>query len=336
MIGDDPVRGALRPVRIDAGQVGAGADERAEKVDVVIVMHALQHGGDALEPHAGVDRRARQVDPFAVAQGLELHEDEIPDLDEAVAVCVRRAGRTARNVVPVIVENLRARPAGAGVAHRPEIVAGRDADDPRLRQAGDLAPQVERLVIVVIDGDGELLRRQAEIARQQVPGEFDRVVLEIVAEREIAEHLEERVVAGGVADIVEVVVLAACAHAFLRRRRPDVRTLLDAGEHVLELNHAGVGEHERRIVARHERARRHDRMFVPAEELEETRSNIVDAAHGPRSPEMGAARRVLKTRLSKAPMRRPGQFQYRGEAQYGDWPRRRRGAPRPERQRAAL
>jgi hypothetical protein len=41
--------------------------------------------------------------------------------------------------------------------------------------------------------------------------------LEIVAEGEVAEHLEEGVVAGGVADIVEVVVLAAGAHAFLRR-----------------------------------------------------------------------------------------------------------------------
>jgi hypothetical protein len=36
----------------------------------------------------------------------------------------------------------------------------------------------------------------------------DRLVLEIVAEREIAEHLEEGVVPGGVADIVEIVMLA--------------------------------------------------------------------------------------------------------------------------------
>ena len=198
------------------------------------------------------------------------------------------------NVVPVIVENLRARAAGAGVAHRPEIVACRDADDPLLGQAGDLPPQIERLVVVVIDGDGELFRRQPEVARQQVPGEFDRVVLEIIAEREVAEHLEERVVARGIADIVEVVVLAAGAHAFLRRRRPDVGALLDAGEDVLELHHPGVGEHERRVVARHERARRHDVMPVLAEELEEVRSNVVDAAHGPKSLEMGAARRVLK------------------------------------------
>ena len=52
-----------------------------------------------------------------------------------------------------------------------------------------------------------------------VPGELDGALLEIVAEGEIAEHLEEGVVARGVADIVEVVVLAAGAHAFLRRGR---------------------------------------------------------------------------------------------------------------------
>ena len=37
-------------------------DQRAEQVDVVIVVRALQHRGDALEPHAGVDRGPRQVD----------------------------------------------------------------------------------------------------------------------------------------------------------------------------------------------------------------------------------------------------------------------------------
>ena len=43
----------------------------------------------------------------------------------------------------------------------------------------------------------------------------DRLLLEIIAEREIAEHFEEGVVARGVADIVEVVVLAAGADALL-------------------------------------------------------------------------------------------------------------------------
>ena len=85
--------------------------------------------------------------------------------------------------------------------------------------------------------------------------------------------------ARGVADIVEVVVLAARAHAFLRGDRARIGTLLKAGEDVLELHHAGIGEHQRRIVARHERRRRHDRVAVAGEIVEEARSDLVDAAH---------------------------------------------------------
>ena len=207
--GSTPVRSAL--ARISA----------PKQVDVVIVVHALQHGGDALEAHAGVDRGARQVDALAARQRLVLHEDEVPDLDEPVAIGVGRAGRAAGNVVAVVVEDLRARTAGAGVAHRPEIVAGGDADDALVGQAGNPLPQIEGFVVVVIDRDGQPLLVQAEIAGQQVPGAFDGVLLEIVAEGEVAEHLEEGVVAGGVADVVEVVVLAAGAHAFLRGRGAD-------------------------------------------------------------------------------------------------------------------
>jgi len=43
----------------------------------------------------------------------------------------------------------------------------------------------------------------------------DRVALEIIAEREVPQHLEERVVPGGVADVFEVIVLAAGAQAAL-------------------------------------------------------------------------------------------------------------------------
>jgi hypothetical protein len=50
---------------------------------------------------------------------------------------------------------------------------------------------------------------------QELPGEADRLALEVVAEAEVAEHLEEGVMPGGVADVLQVVVLAAGAHAAL-------------------------------------------------------------------------------------------------------------------------
>ena len=98
MVGDHLVRRAAVAHGMGAGQRHRGADQRLEHVDVVIVGLALQHGGDALEAHAGVDRGPRQVQPGGLVDLLVLHEDEVPDLDPAVAVLVRAAGRAARDV----------------------------------------------------------------------------------------------------------------------------------------------------------------------------------------------------------------------------------------------
>ena len=144
---------------------------------------------------------------------------------------------------------------------------------------GDLLPQAERLVVVDIDGHHQPLRRQAEFLGDQVPGQLDRALLEVVAEGEIAEHLEEGVVARRVADVVEVVVLAAGAHAFLRGDGARKRRLRLAGEIVLELHHAGIGEHQGRVVARHERARRDALVAVLGEIVQERCADVVDACH---------------------------------------------------------
>src|SRR5581483_1849559 len=122
----------------------------------------------------------------------------------------------AKNLVAVIIEDLRTGPTWSRVAHSPEIVGAGDANDAGFRQAGNLPPQSERLVVVDVNRRGQFVFRQPELFGHQVPGELDRAILEIVAEREVAEHLKEGVMTGGVADIIEVVVLAAGAHAFLR------------------------------------------------------------------------------------------------------------------------
>jgi hypothetical protein len=103
-------------------------------------LHALHHGGDALQPHAGIDAGFGQGDVRAVWLAIELHEDEVPDFDEAVAVFVRAAGRAAGDVVAVVVENLGTRAAGAGITHLPEIVLGGDADDFMIGESGDFFP----------------------------------------------------------------------------------------------------------------------------------------------------------------------------------------------------
>ncbi len=180
----------------------------------------------------------------------------------------------------MIVEDLRAGAAGAAVAHCPEIVLGRDADDPLFGQAGDLAPQIERLVVRMVDGGGKAIGIDAEVAGQQGPGVDDRLFLEIVAEGKIPQHLEKGVVPRGVADIVEIVVLAAGADALLRGGRRRIGPGFESGEDVLERHHPGVDEHQGRIVMRHERRRGYDLVPIRPEIVEKRAADVVGGSHG--------------------------------------------------------
>ena len=112
-------------------------------------------------------------------------------------------------------------------------------------------------------------------AGDQFPGVGDGVALEVVAEAEVAEHLEEGVVAASEADVLEVVVLAAGANAFLRRGGARVVALLGPEENVLELVHARVGEEQRRIVGRHQRRRVHAAVALGLKEAQKQLANFV-------------------------------------------------------------
>ena len=106
------------------------------------------------------------------------------------------------------------------------------------------------LIITAENREPEARFLHLELVDHEIPGKLDSFFFEIIAEREIAEHLEKRVMAGGAADLVEIVVLAAGAKAFLRRNGAGIVAFVDAEEHVLELVHAGIDEEQRRVVGR--------------------------------------------------------------------------------------
>ena len=83
----------------------------------------------------------------------------------------------------------------------------------------------------------------------------------------------------GVADVVQVVMLATGTNTFLGGGGSLVRPLFQAGEDVLELHHARVGEHQGRVIARNQRGRRHDLVAVIGKEFEKSRPDFVNAAH---------------------------------------------------------
>ena len=59
----------------------------------------------------------------------------------------------------------------------------------------------------MIDGDEQAIPGQAEMLDDQLPGERDRLFLEIIAEGKIPQHFEERVMARGITDVVRSLCL---------------------------------------------------------------------------------------------------------------------------------
>nr|GEU28048.1 hypothetical protein [Tanacetum cinerariifolium] len=240
-----------------AGFARGSLDQVLEQVDFVVAVHVLQHGGQALHAHAGIHTWLGQLVHIARFVAVELHEYQVPDFNEAVAVFLGGTRRAAPDVGAVIVEDLGARAAWADVGHLPEVI-GRvaralvvaDADDALFGHADFVGPDVVRFVILDVDGDRQLFGRQAIDLGQQFPRVLDRIALEIIAKAEVAQHFEEGVVAGRVADVFQVVVLAAGAHAALHGGRARVRARVEAKENVLELHHAAVGQQHGWVIAR--------------------------------------------------------------------------------------
>src|SRR5437868_5983633 len=79
---------------------------------------------------------------------------------------------------------------------------------------------------------------------------------------------------GGVAYLLQVVVLAPRPYAFLRGHRAAVIAVLQSLECAFELNHTSIGEQQRGIVGGNQRGRRHMGMAVALEEIHERRANL--------------------------------------------------------------
>ncbi len=176
--------------------------------------------------------------------------------------------------------NLAAWSTWPSLAHLPEIVFAAEAQDPLARRAHLLPKPLgifvrRNFLVAFINREPQSRRIEFQLIDQQVPGKLDCVFLEIIAKGKIAEHLEERVMPGGFADFVEVVVLAAGAYALLRRSGAHVLALLRAQEDVLKLIHSRVREQQCRIVGRQERRRTHRRVPVLLKVPQKSFANFV-------------------------------------------------------------
>src|SRR5262249_40071388 len=114
---------------------GHGLDDGLEQVGVVVRELALHDHRDALQAHARVDAGRGQRGERARGVAVVLHEDEVPDLEPAVALALDAPAGTARvhllagQVVALEEMDLRAGAAGPRLAHGPEVLLGPQLDD---------------------------------------------------------------------------------------------------------------------------------------------------------------------------------------------------------------
>ena len=296
LIGDGNHRAVARGLRkcgavLASAESADGREDRAKEIGLVVGDHhvaellepirALHDRADALESHAGIDMAGGKGNKGAVGIRIELDEDEIPDLDALGASLVHKGtlGITVRGQVDV---ELRAGTAGAGLAHHPEIilpVAGDDMDRGiESLGAEQLRPKRVRLRVEggwiplcgAVDRGIESLGGEFPPLDKKFPSPVNRLLLEVVAEGPVPEHLEEGVVVGVQPHILEIVVLPTGPDALLRVG--DASRGVGAGrgaeEDRHELVHSRVGEEQVGGI-RQQAGGRDDGVFLASEQIEE-------------------------------------------------------------------
>ena len=233
VVGDDPHAhvvmvglaglGAGGAATVDlSGELLGGLDDGEDLVDLIHVGLVLHDEGQTLQTGAGIDGRLvelaqeLEVVPLALS-AQELIEDEVPDLQEAVALGVDGGAAVGPVVGATVVVDLAAGASRSGLPGRPGDVLEGEQLDP-LGGNPDLAgPVVEGDLVLLPDRHPQPVPVQTvaallPAARQQSPGVGDGPLLEVVTEGEVAVHLEEGAVARRDTDVVDVIGADALLH----------------------------------------------------------------------------------------------------------------------------
>ena len=156
-------------------------------------------------------------------------------------------------ILAAVDMDLAARAAGASFAHLPEVVLFTKAQDTLLWHWRELTPQIVGFIIIGIDGHIQLVLRQTQFLSQKRPSIGDGISFEIIAEGKVAQHFKKGMVSGGAAYGIQVIMLAAGAHAFLRGRSSVVISFFQAQEYILELVHPCIGKEQSGVIIGHQR-----------------------------------------------------------------------------------
>jgi len=135
-------------------------------------------------------------------------------------------------------------------ARWPKVIGFVHPRNPAHRESDFLVPNFGGFVIVFVDRYGQSIWIDPEplFIGEQLPSPLDGFVFKIIAKAEVAEHLEERVVISGSADVIDI----TGSQALLACRRPGEVEFDLTQEMVFELVHPRRRKKYRGIPGRHQ------------------------------------------------------------------------------------
>src|SRR5688500_2157645 len=194
MIRDD----AQRPVgfRIatvgDTRQPGHMLDDRLIEVDVVDRLDLLHDHDQPLQTHAGIDMLPGERRAGAIRELDELHEDVVPDLQIPLTVTTGCTLRRAAAMLGAAVEiDLRSGTIRSGCADGTPPVVFEPADS-IVRYPDYVAPDTQCVLVIRVHGWVKAISGDTEVLGKELPGPLERFALEVIADREVSKHEEER------------------------------------------------------------------------------------------------------------------------------------------------
>ena len=227
-------------------------------VNLKKIVNILRNTGKSFKTHACVDIRMSERRIMVVSVILKLRENEVPELNVSVALAADLAiGLSAAVLRSSVVINLRARAAGTCTV-LPKIILLAEANHVALLNADFLCPYIISLVVVKINAYIKLLGIHLHYLGAEFPCPCDGVMLEIITEREIAEHLKICAVTCSLSDILNIGcsdTLLTCCNS--RSRRGDL-----AGKILFHRRHTCVDKQKALVALRNKRKTRKSQMTL--------------------------------------------------------------------------
>ena len=209
---------------------------------------------------------------------VELGEYVVPDLDNTVAVAdflevVLTDVVEVAVLLAAVVVYLRAGAAGTA-AVLPEVISLAELDDTLTGYAYLVCPDITGFVVLLIDSHPQALRRDLQNLCEILPRPSNSLMLEVVAEGEVTQHLKVSAVTCGLADILNI----GCANALLAGCNAVARRLLDTLEVLLERRHSCIDKQNGVIPLRNQRKAVQAKMSLALKETEVAFAEVVKSS----------------------------------------------------------